>query len=84
MSILKLFRAVVLNRGSENHMRLANILCAAFSSLSITPLIFCVTDLVLQRNKTCQLTCVKIFLVRLSNKVVGLDMAPCSEKVENR
>jgi len=29
------------------------------------------------------LTCVKISLVRLSNKVVSLDLAPFSEKVEN-
>jgi len=31
----------------------------------------------------CQLTCDKIFL-RLSNKIVGLDLAPFSEMFENR
>jgi len=30
-----------------------------------------------------QLTCVKNFLVRLSNRIVGLDLASLSEKVEN-
>jgi len=31
----------------------------------------------------CQLTCGKLF-VRLSNKIVGLDLPPFSEMVENR
>ena len=29
------------------------------------------------------MTCVKIVLVRLFNKIVGLDLAPFIEKVEN-
>jgi len=43
----------------------------------------CVTVFVLQQNKTCDLTCIKIFLVRLYHKIVGLDLAPFTEKVEN-
>jgi len=35
-----------------------------------------------QQNKTCQLVVVKFF-VRLSNKIVGLELAPFSEMVEN-
>jgi len=31
----------------------------------------------------CQFTCVKIFFVRLSNKIVGLDLAFINKKVEN-
>jgi len=31
----------------------------------------------------CHFTCVKFFFVRLSNKVVNLDLASNSEKVEN-
>jgi len=31
----------------------------------------------------CQITYVKIILVRLSNKIVGLDLAPFSEKIES-
>jgi len=31
----------------------------------------------------CDLTCVKIFLVWLSHNIVGLDLDPFREKVEN-
>jgi len=34
-----------------------------------------------QQNKTCQLTC-GTFFVRLSNKIVSLDLAPSGENVE--
>jgi len=37
---------VVLNPGSEGRIRLPGTLCAAFSSLSIKRLIFCVTDFI--------------------------------------
>jgi len=40
-------RPVVLNHGSEGRIRLLSTLCAAFSSLSIKRLIFCVTNFVL-------------------------------------
>jgi len=46
-------------------------------------LIFCVTDFVLKNDKTCQLTCAKNFLLWLSNKILDLDLADISEKVEN-
>jgi len=36
----------------------------------------------MQQNKTCELTCGKFF-VRLSDKIVDLDLAPFSEMVEN-
>jgi len=41
-------RPVVLNHCFEGRMRLPSTLCAALSSLSIKPLIFCVTDFILQ------------------------------------
>jgi len=66
---------MLLNHYFASGMRLTSTLCAAFSNLAITPLLFCVTDFVLQSSKTCQLTCVKISLVRLSNEVVRLDLA---------
>ena len=51
--------------------------------LWIKPLIFCVTDFVLQQNTTCDLTCVKSFLVPFFHKIVYLDLAPFREKVKN-
>jgi len=41
-------KSVVLNHCFEGRMRLPSTLCAALSSLSIKPLIFCVTDFILQ------------------------------------
>jgi len=45
--------------------------------LSVTPLIFCVTDFVsaIKQNVSIDL--------RFSNKIVGLDLTPFSEMVEN-
>jgi len=63
-------------------MRLPSTFCAVLSSLSTKPPLFCVTYVLLLQNKTCHLTCVKIFLERLSNKILGEDLAPFSEKVE--
>jgi len=75
-------KRVVLKLGSEDRIRFPGTLCAALSNLSIKPLIICVTDFVLLKNKTCELNCLKISLVRLSNEVVTLDLAAFSEKVE--
>ena len=75
--------AVVFNDWFKSPMQLPSILCAALSSLPATPLIFCVTDFVLQWNKTCKFNCVEISLVRLTIKVVRKDLAPFSANVEN-
>jgi len=56
--------------------------CADLSSLLMKPLIFGVTDLVLQWSKTCQSNWVKISFAQFSNKTVGLGLVPFSEIVE--
>ena len=63
-------------------MQLPSTLCAALSSLSVTPLIFCVTDYALLWSKSCQSTCVKISLVRPLTKPQAWVGAPFSEKIE--
>ena len=75
---------LVLTHCSKIRMQLPSIFCVALNSLSVTPLIFCVTDIV-SAIKNHQLTCGKKFLACLSNKIVDLDLAPFSEAemVEN-
>ena len=76
---------VVIHHCSESRMRLPSTLCALFKSLSIKPLRLCVTDFVLlfcYKTKRINWLVFKV-LVRLSNKVVSLDLAPFIEKVEN-
>jgi len=64
-------------------MQLPSILCAAFSILSVTPLIFCVTDFVSAKKENVSIDLWHKILLRLSNRIVGLDLAPFSEMVEN-
>ena len=59
------------------------LVCAALGSLLIKPLIFWATDFVPLQSKMCQLACVKISLVRLSKKVVCLDLDPFNVNFEN-
>ena len=82
-TMLNWTEALVLSYCSDSRMGFSSTLCAALSSLSIKPPLFCVTDILLQWNQTCLLTCVEIFLVWLSNKVTVLDLAPFSENFEN-
>ena len=69
------------NHCSEGRMPLPSTRCADLSSLSIKPPLFCVTDFLMLWNKTCQLTCVKISLVRLSNKIVVVDLTSSTERL---
>jgi len=46
-------------------------------------LLFCVKALLSAKKQNVSITCVKFILVRLSHKIVVLDLAPFSEKVEN-
>ena len=55
VSICTCSNTVVLNRGSESRMRLPSTTCATLSSLSIKPVIFCVTDFVLLQNVSIEL-----------------------------
>jgi len=50
---------------------------SAFFQLNLN---ICVTDFILQPNKTCQSTCVN-FLVRLSNQAVSLDLARSAKRL---
>jgi len=77
------FMPVVLNHSFESRMWFPRTLCAAFNRLSMNSVIFCVTDFVLLSRKTCQLTCGEVSLVRLSHRVVSLDLASFCDKVEN-
>jgi len=51
--------------------------------LPVTPLIFCVTDFVSAIKQNVSMDLREKLLVRLSNKIIGLDLAPFSEMVEN-
>ena len=64
------------------HAAPKHTLCGPQQSFNKTSNILC-NRLCSAIKKMCQLTCVKIFLVRFSNKIVGLDLVPFSEKVEN-
>jgi len=64
-------------------MYLPNILYAAFSNLSVTPLIHCVTDFVSRKKHNVSIDLRQKNLVRLSKKIVDLDLASFSEIVEN-
>jgi len=65
-------------------MQLQSILCAAFSILSVTPLIFCVTDFVSAKKQNVSFDLWQKILVWVSSKIVGLDLAPFNEMIENR
>jgi len=80
ISIYSSFITVVLNYCYESHMQLPSTLCADLSSCSIKPITFCVTDFVLLWSKMCQLTCVKISLVQLSNKVIKSGFGSLQQK----
>jgi len=62
-------------------MQLPSILCAALTSLSVT--LLCVTDFVSAIKQNVSTDLWQNFLVRLSNKIVGLDLPPFSEMVVN-
>jgi len=59
-----------------------HLLCGSQQTFNQTSKIVC-NRLRSSIKQTCQMTCVKISLVRLSNKVVSLDLATLNERVEN-
>jgi len=64
-------------------MQLPSITCTVLSSLSVTPLIFCVTDFVSAIKQNVSIDLWQNFFVRLSNIIVGLDYTPFSKMFEN-